>query len=432
MSSIFRRSFSRTLSKPYKYGISKEYTNNDIRVRYNNRYTEVKFLKTNESFNLSNAFLRDSSEGELSIEPGSGQKLFTTASIIDQVPRRIEIPTTDSILVTWPDGERSSYDKKFLVKYSNLNKPGRYFNDDMVHWDSTKPENFPSLRNYDFNRYMNDDKVLFKVLTDLNKFGIAQINNIPEKSDLEHDETPLVKIIGERIGYIKETFYGTVFDVRTKPNANNIADTDVFLPLHQDLLYYESPPGLQLLHFIKNKSIGGENVFADGYAAAEYVQRADPKAYNALLKIPINYHYHRNGHHYFQSRNLIVEDKLQSSIKWKTVYKEVNYSPPFQAPFEFGVATIEDFENSPNIIKQRELFEDFLRGFKLFEDHINDPKNKIKFKTHEGTCIIFDNRRAFHAREAFDSNSGERWLKGCYLDKDTFQSKLRVTRETNQ
>ena len=45
-----------------------------------------------------------------------------------------------------------------------------------------------------------------------------------------------------------------------------------------------------------------------------------------------------------------------------------------------------------------------------------------------GECVLFDNRRVLHARKAFEvADAGkERWLRGAYLDKDPFVSKLRV------
>ena len=44
---------------------------------------------------------------------------------------------------------------------------------------------------------------------------------------------------------------GTVFDVVSTDNPINIAYSNIALDLHQDLPYYESPPGLQLLHCLK-------------------------------------------------------------------------------------------------------------------------------------------------------------------------------------
>ena len=40
----------------------------------------------------------------------------------------------------------------------------------------------------------------------------------------------------------------------------------------------------------------------------------------------------------------------------------------------------------------------------------------------------FDNRRILHGREAFDPNTGFRHLRGCYVDRGEFDSRLRISR----
>lgn len=419
----------------------REFIGNDIKVVHNHKWTSFEFLSQNKSFSYNNTFLRDSSTSPTSIDPESGQKLFTTASIIESYPESIEIPTNDRIKITWNDGEISEFDQSFLESNATIEnrKFGKYFDDEIVTWDVNKALTLKTIPKFDYDQYLTTKESLAKVLENLNKYGLVQITNIPSKSDQEHVDSPLVKQIAEKIGYVKETFYGTVFDVKSVPNAKNIAYTSQFLPLHQDLLYYESPPGLQLLHFIKNKSIGGENVFADGFAAARHVKTVDPEAYLALQSVPINYHYDKDGHSYYHSRPLVVENEVvgQGVYGEKDHFKEVNYSPPFQAPFDFGVSGQIINKSSTNIsvesgakeLGDRHVFQDFLRGLKEFEDYINNPVNQLKFKGEENTCIIFDNRRVLHARDQFENESGERWLKGCYVDKDAYLSKLRVMKK---
>ena len=47
-------------------------------------------------------------------------------------------------------------------------------------------------------------------------------------------------------------------------------------------------------------------------------------------------------------------------------------------------------------------------------------------------AVIFANRRVLHGRTAFDPTSGDRHLKGTYLDLDVFKDKLRVLSEKFQ
>ena len=61
---------------------------------------------------------------------------------------------------------------------------------------------------------------------------------------------------------------GTIFDVVSTDNPINIAYSNIALDLHQDLPYYESPPGVQLLHCLKfSASVTGASTITSARAA---------------------------------------------------------------------------------------------------------------------------------------------------------------------
>lgn len=423
-----------TTSKSHFHGESSGF---DIKVSFNSRSTVVNFLDDKQAYSFSNVFLRDSSTSSNSLDPVTGQKLFTTVQIMDSQPSKIDIVDKNTIRIKWSDGDESDYTRKFLetsatvdnrVKAKSLGKNVTLWN----HRSGMNLGKFPSKElAFGYEDYLNSDKTLYDALVEVNKFGIAFIKNVPDKEGT-------VQVLGERIGkYLRRTFYGDIFDVKSTPNPEieNIAYTDKFIPFHQDLLYYESPPGLQLLHFIKNNATGGDSAFADGYAAARHVKDTDPEAFLALTTVPINFHYKKGEYSYYFSRFMVVEDEtiLASHLySERDSFKEVNYAPPFQAPFDFGISSDVDSIAGDNSAKEsgdRHLFNDFLRGMKIFEEYVNNPENQLKFKMPEGMCVIFDNRRCLHARDNFDPQSGERWLQGCYIDKESYLSRIRVLKE---
>ncbi|KAK6454326.1 gamma-butyrobetaine dioxygenase [Scheffersomyces xylosifermentans] len=407
--------------------------------RYDNSYTTVVFDQEH-SVQFNNAFLRDSCKAPESVDPFSSQKLFTTAEIAKNLtvnsPPVIKENDNESVLkIEWNQNgkiSRSEYPESFLRKFINSEsrEKGKFFPADRTPWHNKElVENIDSLQ-VEYSEYF-DDKTFFKTLSNLNRYGLSFVNSIPnptETSGLEkmNEENayqwPVAKL-ADRFGYIKKTFYGTLFDVKNeKEEAKNIANTNTFLPLHMDLLYYESPPGLQLLHFIQNSTLGGENVFCDSFLAAEHVKKVDPQAYLALKIVPVTYHYDNNNEYYFYKRPVVVEDEGKIVT--------VNYAPPFQGPFEFGVTNNDSHKTDLDLAKdaaEASLFQDFIRGFQLFEDFINDPQNHYQVKMPEGACVIFDNRRVLHSRLEFsDENGGDRWLMGTYVDGDSFRSKLRM------
>jgi len=65
----------------------------------------------------------------------------------------------------------------------------------------------------------------------------------------------------------------------------------------------------------------------------------------------------------------------------------------------------------------------------MFADSVGDPKAQFNIMLKEGVCAVFANRRVLHARREFDPDSGERWLRGTYVDTDAFLSKFRMLGE---
>ncbi|RLV92888.1 putative oxidoreductase AIM17 [Spathaspora sp. JA1] len=408
---------------------------------------EISIMLNHHLVNFKAAFLRDACRDPSSVDPNNKQKLFTTAEAaagltIEAPPKVIEDPVTKELklCVEWHNNgkiKKSEYPASLLEKYSTIKsrRVDKFFDQERKLWDRDEIEsNFAKLE-VDYEDFLNNEEALSKTLHNLNKYGLAFVNNIPEPTLKAMNEENAyqwpVASLASRFGYIKKTFYGTLFDVKNeKTDAKNIANTSVYLPLHMDLLYYESPPGLQLLHFLKNSTIGGENVFCDSFLAANYVKQKDPEAYKALTEIPITYHYDNNNEHYYYKRPLIVEDQDVSTVtKDFPPIEAVNYSPPFQGPLEVGISIRED--STEKEISEFHKFDHFLRGLSLFEEFINDSKNHFEIKMKEGSCVIFENRRALHSRKSFsDANGGDRWLMGTYVDSDSFRSKLRISKRT--
>ncbi|KAF7557361.1 hypothetical protein G7Z17_g709 [Cylindrodendrum hubeiense] len=135
--------------------------------------------------------------------------------------------------------------------------------------------------NYDYDAYMHDDQTLYELINQLRTDGLAFITNVPGIKES-------LATIATRIGPVKDTFYGYTWDV---PAATNAAYTSHDLGFHTDLLYFQQPPHVQLLHCVQSASSGGASVFADAYKAAVDLFQADVDAFNTLATIPVNYHY---------------------------------------------------------------------------------------------------------------------------------------------
>ena len=183
-----------------------------------------------------------------------------------------------------------------------------------------------------------------------------------------------------------------------------------------DLLYFESPPGLQFLHSIQNSTTGGESLFADSFRAATLIRMDAPELFRALTRFPVTYHYENDGQHYHYTRPTIVLDE-NSYLREKRI-SHVNWAPPFQAPFEVDIGQ-----------EVQDQFRQYILAAKAFAEHVDAPASQFELRLEEGVCAVFFNRRILHSRRAFDANSGDRWLKGAYVDIDAFNSKYRTLTE---
>ena len=110
---------------------------------------------------------------------------------------------------------------------------------------------------------------------------------------------------------------------------------------------------------------------------------------------------------------------INLSGKSKDRIIDINYSPPFQAPFW-------DISNGlpKNTYTRR------AESMKRFKSLLEDKKNIFELKMKPGECVIFHNRRVVHARRAFGNanaeSGGDRWLRGCYIDSDVAVSKFKT------
>ncbi len=365
---------------------------------------------------IPNVILRDACECSKCLDPSTRQKLFETHKLDMRMRHnRIKQLKDGSFEVFWEpvkeiDGEeqhRSVYSKAFIMNNASNNMASKKSNHmgKPIHWDSSMMSE--NISHIPYQSYMETEEGLSKTLQVLQAYGLVFITDVPS------DDTSgaVTASLARRIGPVQETIYGTTWDVKSTPDAKNIAYTSQNLPPHMDLLYYESPPGLQFLHCLRNEAKGGDSVFADSFRVLDEV-KADqhvPTFYNQ----PFEFHYKNDGHYLSFVRSMVVTNPFTKE------YDHVNYSPPFQATLKH-VYNEKPMYGYPSKRRQKQ-FEQLFELYKTFGSLINDPKYLFTTRLEKGTCVIFQNRRVVHGRTEFDSASGERWFKGTYVGIDAFR-----------
>lgn len=266
----------------------------------------------------------------------------------------------------------------------------------------------------EYEEYMNDTSSLRSAVSALRRDGLIFVKNVPP-------EASSVGKVAERIGPLRNTFYGETWDVRSVTDAKNVAYTSKYLGFHMDLLYMDSPPEFQLLHCIHNSCAGGESRFVDTYKAARILHEQAPDMARALRQKKVTYTYDNDGHYYTNSHRIFNAETgrpiwVTSDVNIPGRRKDlgnINWSPEFM-----DVPGIEGMNETST---QR-----FLAAARMFAQTMEREDLVYQVKMEEGTCVIFENRRVAHARNAFEMKAGERWLRGAYLDYDTFWSKYKV------
>ena len=183
-------------------------------------------------------WLRDNCQCAECVHPTSQQKFASIKSKIDVdlVPKEVSVVNVASGLrleVKWVgEDHTSTFPMKWL--YDNCYSPQsllqRKLPEKPVLWTRNILEkNFPECT---YEKFMGQDSVLTSILNNVSDYGIAFIRDTPRPKGDEREVTK----IAERIGPIRNTFYGRSWDVISKPEAENIAYTSLELLLHQDLL----------------------------------------------------------------------------------------------------------------------------------------------------------------------------------------------------
>ena len=83
------------------------------------------------------------------------------------------------------------------------------------------------------------DRGQYQLTKKISTNGYCIVRNCPTAKDS-------VQKVANCITPVIPSFYGNTFDVVSTENAINVAYTNVELPLHMDLIYMESAPGLQV------------------------------------------------------------------------------------------------------------------------------------------------------------------------------------------
>ncbi|XP_065882710.1 gamma-butyrobetaine dioxygenase-like isoform X2 [Dysidea avara] len=181
-----------------------------------------------------------------------------------------------------------------------------------------------------------------------------------------------------------------VFELLAEDNPANIANTGEGLPLHMDLLYYESPPGLSLLHCLRYdySVIGGESLLLDCYPILEDLRNNYPEQFHTLTRVPATF---QSIHHTGVPPTRFIHQVPHVVLGHHEEIVAVNWCPIAEGALQVSPVDVEPY------------YQAYLLLAKLF----NTSERLLQFRLLPGQLISFNNRRILHGRNSFYSKERE-------------------------
>jgi len=211
--------------------------------------------------------------------------------------------------------------------------------------------------------------------------------------------------VGAMFGFTRETNFGPLFNVRSTPDATDLAYTALSLDPHTDNPYRTPVPGIQLLHCLANETRGGLSTLVDGFAVAQALRQQERAAFDILTSTPVRFKY-------IDASTELTASAPPIELDVTGALRAVHFSPRL------------DFV--PLLEPQR--LDAYYRARRAFDHRLRAPQFEIRFLLGAGDLVMFDNCRLLHGRTAFDPAEGLRHLQGCYIDIDGPRSLYRVLR----
>ncbi len=271
-------------------------------------------------------------------------------------------------------------------------RPGPQTASPITLWTTPKP--IGEVSPVPFADYLRDDGALREVLARVARFGLALLGAAGR------DPNAVERAV-ERFGYIRETNYGRLFDVRIEPEPGNLASTDRALDLHTDNPYRDPAPTLQLLHAITVDKTGGETLFVDAFAHAEALRREAAESFEVLARTPVRFAY-----------------ADETGARWSARSPVLRLSP--DGVLEGVRLNHRSLDLEPGDATAMAAWYD---AYIAFYRRLHAPAAAFGRRLAPGEIVIFDNRRLVHGRRALTSGS-PRWLRGCYADVDGLEATL--------
>ena len=350
-------------------------------------------------------WLRDNCPCAECMDPHSKQKFLNVTEISSELVVATATEVGESVVVTYaPDQHRSVFSRAWLAEHAldgHGDGDGRTEDDKELWLARDLDGRLARVPEASWPRYLAEPGERVRSLTAVLRLGFVLLHDVPP-------EPGMVLEVAASFGYVRETNYGALFDVRVEPSPGNLAYTSREILPHTDNPYRDPVPTVQLLHCLRAAGDGGDTGLVDGFAAASTLRAADRTAFDVLTGTAVSFGYRDNGTELRASHPLI---QLSPRGRVRGVRFNNRSAQPLRLPYADVIA--------------------FYAAYRRWAELLARPERQVNLRLAPGDCLIFDNTRVLHARTAFSLPAGAdgsqgRHLQGCYADLDGLASTLAV------
>ena len=305
-----------------------------------------------------------------------------------------------AISILWGDEEKTSVFNVFWLREQGGTRPYPVSpRQQPLVWEAEQSEDLVWM---DYQELIGSKEAFAHWLRALAGYGIAFLRGVPPESGR-------VLEVARRIGAVRETHLGELFDARIAPAPHHTGGLPIGSHAHTGAPYHDPVPGLRFLHCLQSGPQPDENTFLDGYAVAACLREHFPDAYNILTWTPVRFVFRSAGEELTADRPLIQLDARGNP-------EAIHYDSRFIAPLRLS----------------HEALPAFYAAYRLWSLLVRDPHFFCQPALLQGDLAVLDNRRTLHGWEpAAATESVTPHFQGCYAEMDGVLSRLAVLERLN-
>lgn len=337
-------------------------------------------------------WVRDHSHDPALRHPITGQRTVATTAIDpSRRPHAVRL-TAEWLEVEWSDEQPDSVlPLAFLHRHRGDPDPAG----GLDRWDvDAITAAHPVVR---ADAVLHTEAGLATLLDHLHRHGVGLVEQTPVSVDAAQG-------LLERIGYVRRTIFGSMWEFGADLARADTAYTDLELAPHTDGTYSYDAPGIQLLLCLERDGSGGDTVLVDGFRIAAELRASAVELHDLLATVPVAGQYVGDGVHLRAERPVLRHDHHGRLV-------QVSLNHADRAPLTIAA---EDTER-------------FYAALRAFDALASDPRLQWRFALEPGTALLFDNWRILHGRTGY---TGRRRMCGGYLNREDYESRRRLLVES--